>query len=187
MRKDEKQKDFETLCMALREAYINYKINDLMHKELKSSDERYARFKEYWLYILRSTQFFYLSRLAAVFAKPEEKSVTIYNFLDYEFDEFKESLDALKRLRNKYLAHLDVQKTRELNSFLKKFEKELQREKFGEIFTKLIEKIAELWDKYGDKEKVPDIKSNIEAAALVAEEKFRSLYLFLSASNSGQK
>ena len=172
-----KNKDFVTFIECLSGAYYCYCLNQFMHKQLASDDKRYRRYVEYWNLVLRSTQFEYLVSLAKIFRRPDEKSVTVYHFLDYKFEEYERLLADLKKLRDKYLVHLDIQQTRNLEAFLKTLD--IKRDKFKPLFDLLIRETVRLAKHY----KFPgDLRKSFQMGAIRVEKEFTALYNSLSST-----
>lgn len=169
-----KNKDFITFVECLSGAYCCYCLNQFMHKELNNGDKRYRRYVEYWNLSLRSTQFQYLVSLAKIFGRPDEMSVTVYHFLDYKFEKYERLLADLKKLRDKYLVHLDIKATRNLEDFLKKLD--VKRDKFKPLFNLLIQETVRLARHY----KVQgDLRKSFQMGAVRVRKEFADLYKIL--------
>lgn len=173
---DEKSKAFKEFVAYLGEAYIYFHVNQLMHEKLLSNDTKYTQFQTYWALLLRSTQSIYLIRLAGIL-KPSDKrnELTIYSFLDYKsnkFDKHKDLLDDLKKLRNKYLVHLDSGVVCNLSDFLAKLD--VKREKYGPLFVSLIKEVFSIAADYGCSKN--DLGTVFSSMPKQAGKEFQNLY-----------
>lgn len=110
-----KRKAFRIFIEDFSEAYQEFCLNKIIHKEVKSEKvggrNYYKEFYLLWVRILRGLNKSYLLGLTRLFDKyglrGMDTTISIYFFLDHKFTNDYEVLEKLKRLRDKMLVHSD--------------------------------------------------------------------------------
>src|ERR1035437_1548321 len=162
------EKDFDIFVNKLLSAYQQFCLDEIIHLEVKTN--YYRRFKKTWDITLSSLELGYLIELAKIFeSQRSDETITIYYFLDYKFKEYYGTIEKLKKLRNKFLAHTDVKTMRDLKKFMDSVK--LKRSEIRLLFKKTIEVIDTMKTTFGLTE---NLVQRFEDEKKSIEEEFKS-------------
>ena len=140
-----KDKDFDEFVGNLLFAYKQFCFSTRFSEKIKNRNS----LPLFWFTISLSLRRGYLSELSKLFEKQNGKFddvLSIYYLLDYEFSDNLETIEKLKKLRNKFLMHHDIKTSRELDEFMK--ELDLSPKEIQNLFIKTFEVVERLRIQY---------------------------------------
>ena len=140
-----KDKSFEVLVENLSLAYNQFCLNRVIHE--KVADSFYSDFSYTWNVILWGLEESYFLGLVKIFDKP--RNISIYRFMDYEFQQHGETITKLREFRNKMLVHLDFKKMLEKDKFIEELNFKSDRSDIESLFNKLIELVDQIKTDFG--------------------------------------
>ena len=128
----DKTGDFKIFVENFLFTYRQFCLNEFLHEKVDS--DLYKKYITTWNTILLSLEADYLLGLAKIFDRSREvgQTISIYYFLDHNFTAHEKIIDKIRKLRNKFFAHLDVKKMRDKEDFLE--ENQLNRNEIHDLF-----------------------------------------------------
>lgn len=128
----DKVNDFKIFIENFLFGYRQFCLNEFLHEKVDS--DLYRKYITTWNTILLSLEADYLLGLAKVFDRSGEsgQTISIYYFLDHDFISHEVLIGKIRKLRNKFFAHLDVKKMNNKEKFLK--ENQLNRSEIHDLF-----------------------------------------------------
>lgn len=143
----DKINDFKTFVENFLFAYRQFCLNEFLHEKVDS--DLYKKYIATWNTVLLSLEADYLLGLAKVFDRAGEsgQTISIYYFLDHNFSSHEILIGKIRKLRNKFFAHLDVKKMRDKEEFLK--ENQLNRDEIHDLFKTINDVISRLGTEFG--------------------------------------
>ena len=138
----DKADDFKIFVENFLFTYRQFCLNEFLHEKVDS--DLYKKYITTWNTILLSLETDYLMGLAKVFDRSGEtgQTISIYYFLDHSFTAHENLISKIRKLRNKFFAHLDVKKMRDKEDFLK--ENQLSRNEIHDLFKTVNGVVAKL-------------------------------------------
>lgn len=139
--------DFKIFVENFLFTYRQFCLNEFLHEKVDS--DLYKKYVATWNTILLSLEADYLLGLAKVFDKAGEtgQTISIYYFLDHIFDSYGDLIGKIRKLRNKFFAHLDVKKMRDKEDFLK--ENQMNRTEIHDLFKTINNVVMKLGKEFG--------------------------------------
>lgn len=140
--------DFDNFIGNLLFAYKQFCFSTLFSERLK--DYKNNNMQLFWFTTLLSLRRGYLGELSKIFERQNgkfEDVLSIYYLLDYEFSEHSDTIEKLRKLRNKFLMHHDLKTSRELDLFME--ELNLTPKNIQDLFIKTIEVLERLRIQFG--------------------------------------
>ena len=153
----DKVSDFKIFVENFLFTYRQFCLNEFLHEKVDS--DLYKKYIMTWNTILLSLETDYLMGLAKVFDRSGEtgQTISVYYFLDHNFTAHQDLISKIKKLRNKFFAHLDVRKMRDKEDFLK--ENQLNRGEISDLFKTINNVVAKLGKEFNLTEDFQEIFS----------------------------
>ena len=162
-----RQKTFSIFLEDLNFAFSQFVIwKDLQNAEYNPIFEKN---KYVWTTLIRSLFLGFSAKLAKLTENFTEKQnprygevISIFYLLELVLEEYKETLEKIKRLRNKILMHNDLETLTNLNSFTK--ELDLKYGDIEDVFQKLISVLDQVKSNFNDSTDCKKYFSDLETS-----------------------